>query len=69
MLAIAQESGSLVEMLSHIADLNRDELEKNLSRVTSFIQPIILLVLGIIVGTILLAVLLPLTDVSSFLET
>lgn len=69
MLAIAEESGSSVQMFKHIADLYTQELEKNITRLTAYLQPIILLTLGLIVGVILLAVLLPLTDVSSFLET
>ena len=68
MLAIAEESGNTAEMLSSIADVYSDELEKNLLRVTAYLQPIVLLVLGFVVGVILLAVLLPLTDVSSFLD-
>lgn len=68
MLGIAEESGSTADMLGHIADLYNSELEKHLTRLTAYLQPIILLVLGIIVGVILLAVLLPLTDVSSFLD-
>ena len=68
MLGIAEESGNTADMLGHIADLYNSELEKHLSRLTSYLQPVILLVLGMIVGVILLAVLLPLTDVSSFLE-
>ncbi|MCB1118170.1 MAG: type II secretion system F family protein [Chlamydiia bacterium] len=68
MLAIAEESGSSSEMLGHIAECYSNDLEKNLMRLTAYLQPVILLVLGLIVGVILLAVLLPLTDVSSFLE-
>ncbi len=68
MLAIAEESGSSAEMLGHIAECYSNDLEKNLTRLTAYLQPVILLVLGLIVGVILLAVLLPLTDVSSFLE-
>jgi len=68
MLAIAEEAGSTGKMLGSIADIYSDELEKNLTRLTAYMQPVILLVLGVIVGVILLSVLLPLTDVSSFLE-
>ncbi len=68
MLAIAEDAGTTAEMLGSIADLNSEELEKNLTRLTAYLQPVVLLVLGVIVGVILLSVLLPLTDVSSFLE-
>ncbi|MEX0962177.1 MAG: type II secretion system F family protein [Simkaniaceae bacterium] len=66
MLAMAEETGSSSEMLGNIAMIYEEELEKSLSRFTALLQPIILLFLGLVVGIILLSVLLPLTDVSSF---
>jgi general secretion pathway protein F len=66
MLAVGEESGTSVSMLSRIADMYEHDLEKTLDRVMALAQPIILIVMGLIIGTVLLAVLLPLTDVSSF---
>lgn len=66
MLAVGEESGTTVSMLSRIADMYEQDLEKTLDRVMALAQPIILIVMGLIIGTVLLAVLLPLTDVSSF---
>lgn len=68
MIAIAEESGNIPSMLKQIADHYESDLEKNLNLLTSLLQPILLLVLGLIVGFVLLSVLLPLTDVSSFIE-
>lgn len=67
LLAIGEEGGKAASMLQKIADLYEDEVEKSITRLTSLAQPIILLIMGAIVGTIMLAVLLPLTDVSAFL--
>lgn len=66
MLSVGEESGTTVAMLGRIADMYEGELEKTLERVMALIQPIVLIAMGIIIGTVLLAVLLPLTDVSSF---
>lgn len=66
MLAVGEESGSTVAMLNRIADMYEGELEKTLERLMALAQPIILIVMGMIIGTVLLAILLPLTDVSSF---
>lgn len=66
MLAVGEESGTSVIMLNKIADMYEDNLEKALSRVLAFAQPVILVVMGVIIGSVLLAVLLPLTDMSSF---
>ena len=66
-LSIGEESGRISEMMLHLSNIYEEEVERSLSRLTSFIQPIMLLLLGLIVAVILLAVLLPLTDVSSIL--
>lgn len=66
MLAVGEESGASVNMLNRIADMYEQEIEKTLDRVMALAQPIILIGMGLVIGTVLLAVLLPLTDVSSF---
>ena len=66
MLAVGEESGATINMLNSIADMYEQELEKSLDRVMALAQPIILIVMGLIIGTVLLAIMLPLTDVSSF---
>lgn len=68
MLAIGEESGSCAKMLLNVADLYEEELTKTLNRVVALAQPVILLILGGIVGLIMLGILLPLTDVSSFMQ-
>ncbi|MBA2368501.1 MAG: type II secretion system F family protein [Candidatus Protochlamydia sp.] len=66
MLAVGEESGTSVVMLSRIADMYENELEKTLDRIMALAQPVILIVMGLVIGTVLLAIMLPLTDVSSF---
>ncbi len=66
MIAIAQQGGKLGFMMQQIAEIYEDELETYLNRFATLAQPILLLVLGGLVGFVLLSVLLPLTDVSSF---
>lgn len=66
MLAVGEESGSTMVMLNKIADMYEDEIEKNLDRVMALAQPVILIFMGTVIGFVLLAILLPLTDVSSF---
>lgn len=67
MLAIAEETGNMATMMQSIADIYEEELEKHLSQLTSLLQPALLLFLGFVVGVVLLSILLPLTDVTSFL--
>lgn len=65
MLSTAEETGSTPEMLINVAEIYEEALEKSLTQFTNLLQPVMLLVLGILVGVVLLSVLLPLTDVSS----
>jgi len=66
MLGIAEEGGKLPFMMRQIAEIYEDDLEKTLSYISTVAQPVLLLFLGVVVGFVLLSVLLPLTDVSSF---
>ena len=68
MVAVAEESGKMDIMLSSIADIYDEELERTLEKFTTMLQPMLLLFLGIVVGIVLLAVLLPMTDVTSLIE-
>ncbi len=65
MLSVGEETGNIQVMFNKIADMYEETVEKNLDRVTALIQPVILIVMGTVIGLLLLAVLLPLTDVSS----
>lgn len=65
MLAVGEDSGTTVVMLNKLADMYEEELEKTLDRVMALAQPVILIFMGTMIGMILMAILLPLTDVSS----
>lgn len=65
MLSVGEDSGSVVVMFNRIADMYEQDLEKTLNRLMALAQPAILIVMGAVIGTVLLAILLPLTDVSS----
>jgi general secretion pathway protein F len=65
MLAVGEESGTTTLMLNKVAEMYEDELEKTLDQLMALAQPVILVVMGSIIGTVLMAILLPLTDVSS----
>ncbi len=66
MLAVGEDSGTTTLMLNKIADMYEEEIEKSLARAMALAQPLILVFMGGIIGCVLLAVLLPLTDISSF---
>lgn len=68
MLSIAEETGKTANMLQNIANICEEKLEKELQQLTAFLQPVLLLFLGLIVGLVLLSILIPLTDVGSILD-
>lgn len=65
MMAIGEETGNLVSMLNKVAEMFEEKLEKTLDRVMALAQPVILVVMGTMIGMVMLAILIPLTDVSS----
>ncbi|HLO86649.1 MAG TPA: type II secretion system F family protein [Nostocaceae cyanobacterium] len=60
MISIGEETGELDAMLMKIADFYEDEVEQAVKALTSILEPIMIVVLGGMVGTILLAMYLPL---------
>ncbi len=68
MLSIAEKSGKAPEMFLHIAKIYEEEFDASLQQCTSVLQPVLLVFIGLVVGVVLLSVLLPLTDVHSFIQ-
>lgn len=66
MLAVGEEAGAQETMFNKIADIYEDEVEKSIDRIMALSQPAILVVMGSVVALIMLAVLLPLTDIPNF---
>ncbi|MBL8027693.1 MAG: type II secretion system F family protein [Fibrobacteres bacterium] len=62
MVAVGEETGSLHEMLMHIADFYDTEVDAAVSRMTSVLEPIMILLLGVIVSGMLVAMYLPMFD-------
>ena len=69
MLNIGEETGTMPSMMKSIAEIHEEELDKDLQQLMTFLQPAVLLFLGAVVGLVVLAILLPLTDVSSFVSS
>lgn len=67
MLAIAEETGKMAPMLQNVAEIYDEELERSLLQITTLLQPLLLVILGGIVGLVLLSILIPLTDVNSII--
>lgn len=59
MIAVGEETGSLETMLRDIAEFYEGSLDLKLTRMTTWIEPVLLLAMGVIVGTIVIIMYLP----------
>lgn len=66
MAAVGEEAGSTVAIMQKVADMVEEEWQKTVDRLMALFQPVLLLIMGGLIVIVLLAILLPLTDVSSF---
>lgn len=66
MVAVGEDTGNTEAIFNRVAEMYEEELEKSLDRAMALMQPVILIFMGTVIGVILLAILLPLTDASSF---
>ncbi len=65
MIAIGETTGALDNMLTKIADFYDDEVDTAVSAMTALLEPMLIVVLGIIVGTIVIAMYLPIFRLAS----
>ena len=59
MVAIGEESGSLDEMLTKVADNYEQQVDNSVDSLTSLLEPFIMSVLGIVIGGLMIAMYLP----------
>ncbi len=62
MVAVGEQSGQLEDVLDRVSESYEEELDFAIQRLTSMIEPIIIIFLAVVVGFIIAAVLLPLLD-------
>ncbi|MBW7908100.1 MAG: type II secretion system F family protein [Kiritimatiellae bacterium] len=63
MVQVGEETGELPEMLMKIADTYDDEVDNAVAGLTSVIEPLLIVFLALIVGTIVIALFLPLISI------
>jgi type IV pilus assembly protein PilC len=59
MIAIGEEAGSMDAMLSKVADFYEEEVDNLVDNLSSLMEPIIMVILGILVGGLIVAMYLP----------
>jgi type IV pilus assembly protein PilC len=68
MVEVGESTGALQEMLNSLADFYDEEIETNLGRFVTLVEPILLVLMGLIIAGLLLALYLPLFNLSSALS-
>lgn len=59
MVSVGEESGTLSEMLASIAEFYEDEVETATSQLSATIEPLLIVVLGIVIGAMVISLYLP----------
>jgi type IV pilus assembly protein PilC len=69
MIDVGEETGQLPEMLLKIADVYDDEVDNTVAGLTSLLEPIMIVFLAVVVGTIVIALFLPLISIIQGLQS
>lgn len=63
MVDVGEQTGALPEMLNKIADTYDEEVDNSVTAMTSLLEPIMIVILGVVVGSIVIAMFLPIIDI------
>lgn len=64
LLAVGEETGRLDQMFGRMADIYETDTRSSIKRFTSLFEPLVILVMGIIVGALILSMLLAITSIN-----
>jgi len=68
MMAVGEETGALDEMLDKIADFYDQEISATVDALTSLIEPLLIIMMGIIVGGMIIALYLPMFNIIKLIK-
>ncbi len=64
LLTVGEETGHLDAMFARMADIYENETRSAIRRFTSLFEPLVILVMGMVVGTLILSMLLAITSIN-----
>ena len=67
MIAVGEQTGEMEKMLSKIADFYDEQVDAAVSGLTSMIEPLIIAFLGVVIGSIVIAMFLPIFKITELL--
>ena len=65
MAEVGESTGALQEMLNTVADFYDEEIETEVGRFITLVEPLILVIMGIVIALVVLALYMPLFELSS----
>ena len=65
MVEVGESTGALQEMLNSLADFYDEEIETEVTRFISLVEPVLLVIMGIIIAVVVLALYMPLFELTS----
>ncbi|NML44481.1 type II secretion system F family protein [Ramlibacter sp. G-1-2-2] len=68
MLAVAERTGALAEILERIAQFNESSLQRSVELTSRLFEPILMIVIGLVIGAIVVLMYLPIFDLASSLQ-
>jgi type IV pilus assembly protein PilC len=68
MIKIGEESGSLDDILDKTANFYDEELEAGLKRLTTMLEPLMIIIMGVVIGFIVIAMMLPIFDMGNTVQ-
>jgi general secretion pathway protein F len=68
MIAVGEQSGSLEKMLNRIAVSYETEVQSDIMVMTSLLEPLMILVMGLLVGFIVFSILLPIFEMNQLVK-
>ena len=68
MVSVGEEAGKMEVMLSKVADMYDTEVDGMLATLTSLLEPVMILIMGVVMGFIVFAILLPVLNLTSVIS-
>jgi type IV pilus assembly protein PilC len=64
MIAVGEETGDVDQILTRLASSYDIEIQNTVRQLISLLEPIIILVMGVVVGSVIISMLLPIFDLN-----
>ncbi|MCK4509635.1 MAG: type II secretion system F family protein [Desulfuromonadales bacterium] len=68
MIGVGETSGSLVDMLTDVSNYYEDEVERRLDRLTTMVEPLMMMTMGLLIGGIVVAMYIPIFQMAGTVQ-